>query len=97
MPQRPLWLQLQDLNPQLANQLNLESGQGVAVVGVKSGSKAEEAGIQQGDIILEVNQQPVTSVHEALKKMDGPKDKKLLLLVQRGHAKLFVPLESNVG
>jgi serine protease Do len=91
-------LQLQDLNPQLANQLNLESGEkGVAVVGVKPGSQAEDAGLQKGDIILEVNQQPVTSVHEAIKKMDGSQVKDLLLLVQRGHAKLFVPLESNVG
>jgi serine protease Do len=97
-PAQGKWgLQLQDLNPQLANQLNLESEKGVAVVGVKPGSRADEAGMQKGDVILEVNQQPVTSVHEAIKKMDGPKDKELLLLVQRGHAKLFVPLESNVG
>jgi serine protease Do len=97
-PAQGKWgLQLQDLNPQLANQLNLESKKGVAVVGVKPGSQADEAGMQKGDIILEVNQQPVTSVHEAVKKLDGPKDNNLLLLVQRGHAKLFVPLENNVG
>jgi serine protease Do len=97
-PAQGKWgLQLQDLNPQLANQLNLESEKGVAVVGVKPGSQADEAGMQKGDIILEVNQQPVTSVHEAIKKMDGPQAKDMLLLVQRGHAKLFVPLENNVG
>ena len=98
-PAQGKWgLKLQDLNPQLANQLNLESEKGVAVVGVKPGSGAFEAGLQKGDIILEVNQQPVTSVHEAIKKMDGSQDKDhLLLLVQRGHGKLFVPLESNVG
>jgi|UniRef100_A0A7V6DQH9 serine protease Do len=98
-PAQGKWgLELQDLTPQLANQLNIESEKGVAVVGVKPGSQADEAGIQQGDVILEVNQQPVTSVHEAIKKMDGPPAKDhLLLLVQRGHAKLFVPLENNIG
>jgi serine protease Do len=98
-PAQGKWgLKLQDLNPQLANQLKLESEKGVAVVGIKPGSQADEAGMQTGDIILEVNQQPVTSVHEAIKKMDdGPQAKDLLLLVQRGHAKLFVPLENNVG
>jgi len=97
-PAQGKWgLELQNLSPQLANQLNLKSAKGVAVVGVKPGSQADEAGMQKGDIILEVNQQPVTSVHEAVNKMDGPKDDNLLLLVQRGHARLFVPLENNVG
>jgi serine protease Do len=97
-PTKEKWgLQLRDLNPQLANQLHLQSEQGVAVVGVKPGSRADEAGIQKGDIILEVNRQPITSVHDAVKKIDGSQDKDhLLLLVQRGNGKLFIPLE-NVG
>ncbi len=97
-PAKEKWgLQLRDLNPQLANQLHLQTEQGVAVVGVKPGSKADEAGIQSGDIILEVNRQPITSVNDAIKKIDGSKDKDhLLLYVQRGASKLYVPLD-NVG
>jgi serine protease Do len=90
-------LKLEDLNPQLANQLHLKSEKGVAVVGVKPGSRADEAGIQTGDVILEVNRQPVSSVNDAVKKIDGSHDKDhLLLYVQRGASKLYVPLE-NVG
>ncbi len=90
-------LKLEDLNAQLAGQLNLKSDKGVAVVGVKPGSQAEEAGIQTGDIILEVNRQPVTSVNDAVQKLDGSKDKNhLLLYVQRGVSKIYVPLD-NVG
>jgi serine protease Do len=97
-PAQGKWgLKLQDLNPQLANQLQLKSEKGVAVVGVKSGSKAEEAGIRTGDIILEVNRQPVASVNDTVKKIDGSQDKDhLLLYVQRGASKLYVPLD-NVG
>jgi serine protease Do len=97
-PAKEKWgLQLRDLNPQLADQLHLQSDQGVAVVGVKPGSRADAAGIQKGDIIIEVNRQPITSVSEALKKLDGSQDKDhLLLYVQRGASKLYVPLE-NVG
>ena len=97
-PAQGKWgMQLQDLNPQLASRLKLESEKGVAVVDIKPGSRAEDAGVQKGDIILEVNRQPVTSVHEAMKKMDGTQDKDhLLLYVQRGASKLYVPLD-NVG
>ena len=67
------------------------------VAGVKAGSQAEDAGMQQGDVILEVNRQAVTSVKEAMSKINGAQEKDhLLLLVQRGPSKLFVPLE-NVG
>jgi serine protease Do len=90
-------LLLQDLNPQLAHRLDLKSEKGVAVVDVKPDSQAFEAGMMKGDIILEVNQQPVTSVQEAIKKMDGSQVADLLLLVQRGQAKLFIPLVNDVS
>ncbi len=95
-PAQGKWgLKLEDLTPQLAGRLNLKSEKGVAVVGVKPGSTAEEAGVQTGDIILEVNRQPVTSVQEAVKTLDGSQDKNhLLLYVQRGASKLYVPLDS---
>jgi serine protease Do len=97
-PAQAKWgLQLQDLTPKLADQLNLQADKGVLVAGVEAGSKAEDAGVQQGDVILEVNRQPVDSVQEAMNKINSAQDKNhLLLFVQRGLNKLFVPLE-NVG
>ena len=98
-PAKEKWgLQLRDLNPQIAAQLRLQTEQGVVVVGVKPGSPAAESGIHQGDVILEVNRQPVSSVTDLLSKINGSKDKdKLLLLVQRQNGKLFIPLLENVG
>jgi len=63
------------------------------VVGVEAGSPAGEAGIRQGDLIVEVNRQTVNSVDEVKEKIHQTKDKdRLLLLVQRQNGKLYVPL-----
>jgi serine protease Do len=97
-PARSKWgLQLRDLDHQLASQLRLKAEKGVVVAGVQPGSQAAAAGVLRGDVILEVNRQPVASVQDLTKRLDSSQDKHhLLLLVQRGSGKLFVPLE-NVG
>ena len=98
-PAREKWgLHLQDLNPQIAGQLGLKSDQGVVVVGVQPGSRAAEAGVHQGDVILEINQQPISSVADLMAKINGSKAQdQLLLLVQRQNGKLFIPLLENLG
>jgi S1-C subfamily serine protease len=70
-----------------ARQLNLTDDKGVVVVGVKADSKAQNAGIQKGDLIKEVNRKPVEPTGEFKKLIhrqntgDG-----LDLLVKRMHA-----------
>ena len=54
-PAREKWgLHLCDLNPQIAAQLRLKFDQGLVVVGVQPGSRAEATGLHQGDIIVAV-------------------------------------------
>ena len=98
-PAREKWgLQLRDLNPQIAGQLHLKSDQGVVVVAVQPGSRAADAGVRQGDVILEINQLPVSSIADLTAKINGSKAKdQLLLLVQRQNSKLFIPLLENLG
>lgn len=98
-PAREKWgLQLRDLNPQIANQLRLKSDQGVVVVGVEPGSRAAASGVRQGDVILEVNRQSVSSMADMMAKLKDSKDKdQMLLLVQRQNGKLFIPLLENIG
>ena len=94
-PTQGKWgLQLQDVNPQLAEQLGLKSDRGAVVVEVKPGSPAEEAGVRQGDVILEVNRQAVKSVKEVKDQVAkaGEKDT-LLLLVQSEQGKHYVVLK----
>jgi len=87
-------LQLQDLSSQLAKQLGLKVDQGALVVAVQSGSPADEAAIQQGDVILEVNREPVKSVKEVKEMIAKAGDKdSLLLLVQSEQGKHYVVLK----
>ncbi len=94
-PAQGKWgLQLQDLNAQLAKQLGLKVDQGALVVGVQPGSPADQSAIQQGDVILEVNRQPVKSVKEVKEMIAKAGDKTtLLLLVQSEQGKRYVVLK----
>lgn len=49
------------LTPEIADRLNVPSGKGVVVQDVKPGSFADDIGLTRGDIILEINKQPVNS------------------------------------
>jgi len=93
-PEKGKWgLKLQNLDPMIANQLRLKADKGVAVVGVEPGSPADQAGLQPGDVIVEVNHQPVSSVNEVQERLQKPENPdQVLLLVQRGEGKRFVPM-----
>jgi serine protease Do len=52
------------LTPEMADRLDITAGKGVIVQEVKSGSFAEDVGVGRGDVILEINRQPVNSEEE---------------------------------
>ncbi len=78
-----LGLAVNDLTPDLRQQLSVPSNvQGVAVEQVRPSSPAEDAGLQPGDVIVQVNRQPVQSAQSFAEKVHAaPADKDLLLLV----------------
>ena len=87
-------LTLQDLSPETARSLGLRVSQGVVVAGVEPGSPADEASVQRGDVIIEVNRKPVKSVTEVKRETQKAGDKGLLLLlVQRGNASLYITMK----
>ena len=87
-------LQLQDLTPELSRQLGARSEHGVVVADVQPGSPAENASVQKGDVILEVNRQPVKGVADMKEKIEKSHTKdSLLLLVQRGGSNLYLVLK----
>ncbi len=65
-----LGLSFTDLTPQLAQRLGIDADGGVVVSGVESDSKADKAGFQRGDLILELNRDRIDNV-SALKKALG--------------------------
>ncbi|MGE5257916.1 MAG: DegQ family serine endoprotease [Hyphomicrobiales bacterium] len=84
-------LQVTDLTPEMAKRLNVNRESGVVVVGVRPSSKADKAGIQQGDVILEVNRHNVSSTGELKQLLAQHKGGEAIqLLVQRGNAGMMV-------
>ena len=84
-------LQVTDLTPEMAQRLKTNRETGVVVVGVRPDSKAAKAGVQQGDLILEVNRQSVSStgdLKQLLAKYKGGDG--VALLVQRSNAGMMV-------
>ena len=84
-----LGLAIANLTPDVRQQLQIpEELKGVAVQNVRPASPAEEAGLAPGDVILELNRQPVSSADQFVNQVhSNPTDKDLLLLVwSRGNA-----------
>ncbi len=68
-----LGIHLQDLTSELASLFDLQAKKGVLVADVELGSTASQAGIQRGDIILKVNDRPITKVGELEAFFEGVK------------------------
>ncbi len=88
-------LQVQALTPEIAQQLNLKLSKGVVVRGVTPDTPGADAGIQPGDVVLEVNHRKIDSVDEFLSEAKSAKssNKPALLLVQRGDATLYTVIK----
>jgi S1-C subfamily serine protease len=57
----------------LGDQLNIQTDDGVLLVGVVSRSPASVAGLRTGDVIKRINNQPVTKVEEVQKLVENSK------------------------
>ena len=80
-----------ELTPEIAQRYNIKETSGVIVVNVVPDSKAQTAGIQQGDLIIEVNRENVASVKDFKKLIDQHKNGDgINLLVKRMNAGLMV-------
>lgn len=89
-------LKVQALTPQIARQLSLPStAEGVVIAEVQPGSRAFWAGLQVGDLIIEINRQPVKTLDDWNKLVSElPEDARVLLTIipRGGGSARFVPL-----
>jgi Do/DeqQ family serine protease len=88
-----LGMTLEALTPDLARQLRLPSGsEGVAVTDIDPSGAAARAGIQSGDVIRQVDGQPVRSAPQLKDALNRGTDKPALLYVQRGANSFYLAL-----
>jgi serine protease Do len=95
-----LGLAVDDLNSDARQQLNVPADvHGAAIANVRPGSPAEDAGLQPGDVVLEVNRKPVASAEQFASAVHAtPEGKDILLLVwSKGNSSFRVvhPTDGN--
>jgi Do/DeqQ family serine protease len=93
-----LGINIRDVNSDLANELDLSTTQGVYVANVMEDSGAEEAGIEKGDVIIDVNGEEVTRVSELQEKISRfrPGDKVNVTAMREGKKKEFYVTLRNI-
>ena len=88
-------LAVEDLTPRLARQLNVDGRvTGVVVTDIRAGSQAEKAGLVQGDVIREINHQPIQSSQDFRQVVKALPDKQVILLfIHRQGTPLFLTVK----
>ncbi|MCE3240979.1 MAG: protease Do, partial [Deltaproteobacteria bacterium] len=93
-----LGMTVQNMTPELAKTLGLKRADGVVISSVEPQSAAAEAGLQRGDVILEVDRQKISNAAELRKTLDQAKPgANLLFLIQRGGNSVFLALKNPDG
>jgi len=94
VPANDLGIEVQELNPETAQELGVKDRRGVVVTGVIQGSPAEEVGLRIGDVIRQVNRKPIQNFEDYQKQLArAEKGKSILLLVEREGQAFFVVIE----
>jgi len=85
---------VEELTPQMARNLGLSETRGLVVAQVQSNSPADEAGLRQGDLIVEIDQTEVATLSEFYQIMKKfKKGDTILFLVKRDNSTLYLTLK----
>ena len=91
-------VQVQDITKELAERLGIEDAAGALVTEVVDGSPAERAGIERGDVIVEVNRQSVGDAAAFAKAVRSAEPgKSVLLLVRSGRGTRYVAVKPEAA
>ncbi|MDP2800221.1 MAG: DegQ family serine endoprotease [Deltaproteobacteria bacterium] len=91
--ERKIGLSVQEITPEIAEELGLEDETGVIIAGVAPGSPAEDADFNQGDVIKEINRKSIKNLRDYRMAMDkAAKEDTILFLVQREGQTLYLSI-----
>ncbi|MEO8573682.1 MAG: DegQ family serine endoprotease [Pyrinomonadaceae bacterium] len=89
-----LGLTLQPVTPQIAKQFGMNGEpEGMIVTAIDADGSAAEAGIARGDIILEINRQPVSSSDAVQSALQSAGGKPVLLLISRRGQSIYLTVK----
>jgi serine protease Do len=89
-----LGLTVQPVTPEIAENLGINRTDGVVITNVTPGGAADEAGLREGDLITQVNRNPVKNLADYNREMaKSEKNKSVLLLIKRGDQSVFLALK----
>ncbi|MEE9608022.1 MAG: Do family serine endopeptidase, partial [Myxococcota bacterium] len=89
-------LSVTDLTAEQRRRLGAGESEKVVVTQVDPNASAAQAGLRPGDVLLELNREPIASAADLAAKLDAA-GKGALLLVRRGESTIFVPLKPPAG
>ncbi len=85
-----------DLDPKIRRQMNYPEGlKGAVITNVDPQSAAAKAGLRAGDVILEINRQPVASAEDAVELSSKAEGKKTLLRLWSRGSKVFAVVDES--
>jgi Do/DeqQ family serine protease len=91
-----LGLSLQPLTPEIAKQLNITADtEGLVVTEVDPNGAAAEAGLNRGDVIMEINKKSVTTIEDVQSALESSGDKPVLLLISRKGQTIYLTVKPN--
>lgn len=88
-----LGLSAGEITPEIASRFNLGEEKGVVITDVAPGSIAAESGFRPGDVVLEINRQPIRNMDDYEKGLEKiEKGKSALFLIKRGKNTIYLGL-----
>ncbi|MDH3213899.1 MAG: Do family serine endopeptidase [Myxococcales bacterium] len=84
-------LRVEDPAPAVRRGLGLESQGGALVAAVDPDGPAAESGLQAGDILLELDREPVRNAADLRARLQGPRQR-VLFLVLRDQQTMYIPV-----
>jgi serine protease Do len=85
-----------DVTAPLARQMDLSVTSGVVVTDIEEGSLAESSGLQPGDVVMELNRQPIHNFDgfQRLADLIKPSSMALLLINRQGNV-MYIPVQGE--